>query len=509
MTRQALGIDIGARAIKTVQVARGLRGVHRVAACRVVDLPEGGSPADGLAAVFADGSFSRASWASALSAADVSFRSLALPFADERKVRQALAFEVEPLIPFPIEDLFVDCMISRQPEGCQVVAAAAAKSLVRERIESIAAGAGEDGILDVAAVPVASLLLDAGVLKGGEILLDVGAAETAAVFIGNGRIVRIRHYPFGGDAITRAAADVLGVSYAEAEKLKRDGNLGRAEEAACDICESFFLQLSQTLESLCWTGEWEGAVSRILLTGGGALHRPFVQLTADRFAIPVERLNLAMAVGIAVGDVPGGWQPLLMDGALALGLRAGRSVRGFNFARAAKEEGRGAGISRKTLVWASGLAVCALLLGVVDFALDYYLAALRLEKAKQVAAETFKRYAPGATRIVDPVQQLTAEVNQAKQLARGLTGAHSGVTLIGMLREISLLVPPSAPLLIDTFLYEGDTVIIKGETQNFDAVNAIKNGLEQSRLFMAVAISSSQLMKREGKVSFEMRMTIR
>jgi Tfp pilus assembly protein PilN len=65
------------------------------------------------------------------------------------------------------------------------------------------------------------------------------------------------------------------------------------------------------------------------------------------------------------------------------------------------------------------------------------------------------------------------------------------------------------PVLLDSYLYEGDTVIVKGQTQNFEAVNALKKALEQTRSFKEVAIRSTELGKKDGQVSFEMKMVVR
>jgi Tfp pilus assembly PilM family ATPase len=241
----------------------------------VFDLTTEDGLAEGLQTIFADASFRDAIWASAVTAGDVSFRPLQIPIADKRKIRKILPFEVEPLLPMSLEDVFVDCIVNPQEKGARVIAAAAPRSMVIERIGAIAAHAGSEGILDCGPVPVAAALLAAGLLKGGEVLLDIGTEKTAAVFIGLGMIVLVRHYAFGGGGITRAIASDLGISHAEAEEMKRSDTAGGAGEAVRGLCESFLAQLSQTLDSLWWNGDWGEGVTRIILTGEAPFTAPW------------------------------------------------------------------------------------------------------------------------------------------------------------------------------------------------------------------------------------------
>ena len=44
-----------------------------------------------------------------------SFRNLPAPFGDERKIRQVLAYEMEPILPMAVDDLIVDFQSFRHP----------------------------------------------------------------------------------------------------------------------------------------------------------------------------------------------------------------------------------------------------------------------------------------------------------------------------------------------------------------------------------------------------------
>lgn len=499
MARQVLGIDIGNGRITAVLLAKAFRGGYRVLAVKTGDMTAAETLTANLAAVLGETGRRCAAWASSLPARDLVFRSREFPFAEAGKIRQILPLELEPLLPAPLHDVYLDCLIDTRGGSGRVLAAAAPRALVAERLAAVGGQANGEGILDCQALPAAALLLTRGLLKGGDVLLDIGADATTAVFAAPGRISFVRHYPFGGCNLPAAG---------EAAE-RREDTAGSGDPA--HLAASFLGELSATMEALKWNEEWEGPLARFLLTGDGALGSPLAAHLQEYFAVPVEGLDLARVTGVTLDEaVRADWEPFLMDGALALALRAAEpGAGGLDFARAAREAGKGRLMGSRTVRWAAALAGGALLLAAADFSLGYHLARLRLERAKGLVTATFKQYCPEVARVVDPVQQLTVKVNEAKRLAAGLAGVRSGVTLIGMLREISQLVPPSIPVVIQSYLYDGDTVTIKGQTQNFEAVNAMKKALEQSRTFKEVGIRSSELGRKDGQVTFEMKLVMR
>jgi len=150
-----------------------------------------------------------------------------------------------------------------------------------------------------------------------------------------------------------------------------------------------------------------------------------------------------------------------------------------------------------------------LVLGATEFYLDYALTKARVARLKGDVNAVFKQNMPDVTRIVEPVQQLKTKIAEAKKATQSLREVTSGVTVLDILRDISVLTPPTAGYIITSFNYDNGQIIIKGEATNFDAVDAIKRELGRSKYFSGVTISSSNTMKQDNKVEFEMRATIR
>ena len=185
----------------------------------------------------------------ALHAGRLSFRSIRLPFRDDRKIRQTLAFALEPVIQTPLEEVFIDYTHARRTEESEIFAALAPRTLVGEMTELLKPYVRETAVIDISAV---SLTLRLMRLRGGPetlLLLDVGARDTTAVFACGGRIPHIRHFHFGGEEATQAIAAALNRDTAEAEAVKRSGDIPpMAETASREVCGRFCSRADQYTE---------------------------------------------------------------------------------------------------------------------------------------------------------------------------------------------------------------------------------------------------------------------
>lgn len=138
--------------------------------------------------------------------------------------------------------------------------------------------------------------------KGTIFILDIGRSEASLAIVHNGLLAFTATLDHGGDDMTRAIAQKLGVSYQEAEKLKREEGFVRSKEAS-----SVYQAMLPTVEALKDAIEkhnlyWqmhsvrenvvEDTISRVVLAGGNANIR----------GLP-EYFENALDVTIEMGDV--------------------------------------------------------------------------------------------------------------------------------------------------------------------------------------------------------------
>lgn len=505
MSKKILGLDIGKDTVKVVQVMRTLKQDHRITGWDIVDIRQSGSLYHGLHRIFADPAFRGNTVVMSLPAKSFFFRNVTLPFKEKRKIAQTLPFEIEPLIPHPIDDVLIDFHIVWQDAESDIFAAVIPKPVARERMDLISASDASLSAVDVEAVPLAARLVKAGISTGFHILLDVGSDHSVGVFFRNGRFLQIRSYAFGGDRVTETLAETLKIPLPDAEARKRRGDLRGAEKEISQVCRRFFDELRNTLQSLKMQGDFDEGLTRASLTGGGALCSRIQEEMAQYFAVPVDFVDLASMENIPLEGERDRWNPLLMNEALALAIRPPRGALGFNFNRTAFPFKFSLMDLKKELRWAAAGAGLLLALGAADVGVDYYADRTRLENVKKDIQMLFRRCCPEVTNIVDPAAQMKAKITETKKLAALARGFAGQAGVLTVLRDISERIPDSNSLEILSFSFDGESIHLRAETDSFETAEKIKKELNGSEFLRNVSITSSNLTRGGNRVEFEMK----
>ncbi len=509
MPEKILGLDIGSGEVKAVLLSRGFRGGYRVLGFRRIGTGGREGIPGALRELFADKAFQSAACVTALPPRDLSFRSIRLPFRDDRKIRQTLHFALEPLIQTPIEEVFVDYAVTGRAEQTEIFSALAPRTLVGERMTLCQGHVREMAVIDIDAVPLALRLAERSGVSEPSLLLDIGARDATAIFAGKGGILHLRHVPFGGEQATRMIAKTLGIDDAEAETIKRGGILPQEAAAALRKCyNSFFAEIRNTERYLLWQGGLARSPLQIFLAGGGSLSPGLAEGVAELFDVTAERTDLLASGGFEIDEAARkGWDPAVMDQALALASRPMGRRGGFNFRQREFEARAGYGEFRDRLKKIGVAAGVILALAGIEIGLDDYGDRLRLAALKEDIQTEFRRINPEATRIVDPVAQLRGKIAEAKKVSTGLGDATSALTALDLLREISTLAP--AELLVTSFTLEGSVAAMKGRARNFDAVETIKKSFANSKQIRTATIDSTNLMKEGDGVEFDMKIVLK
>ncbi len=219
---------------------------------------------------------------------DVMFRQIHLPFRDESKIKKTLPFELEPLLPLPIEEVVVD-YVHLPDDG--LLAAAVGKERIRKVISAVEEHLGEVSVIDIATAALALPLLEQKALTGAGILLDIGASSTFAVFYEKNAMVQIRSFAFGGNTITDALAQDLSCDQEEAEFVKINAAYGTKTGGALAACREFCVSLTNTVEFMRLNETLHSAPAQILVTGGGSLFKPLCDELEKTFGAPVTALD--------------------------------------------------------------------------------------------------------------------------------------------------------------------------------------------------------------------------
>ena len=150
-----------------------------------------------------------------------------------------------------------------------------------------------------------------------------------------------------------------------------------------------------------------------------------------------------------------------------------------------------------------GVILCLL---IVDMGVDYYFLKERYKMLDQRVTEVFSRTFPDVKRIVDPLQQMRVKVNEVKTSAIAIPGTNSNNKVLDLLKDISDRIPKSLDVHVTRMVIDQETVRVSGKTDTFNTVDSIKSGLEPSKYFSGVTISSATLDRTGKRVQFDIKL---
>lgn len=175
-----------------------------------------------------------------------------LPPVDPKKVPAIVKFEAAQQIPFPIEDVEWDYQTFVSPDSPDVEVGIFA--ITRERILQQLSQLQEVGIIPdiVTLSPIAAynaLAYDLGFDEEtpGTIMVDVGTQSTDLLISEPGR-VWVRTFPIGGHHFTEALVEKFKLSYAKAERLKKEAEQSQHARHVFQAMRPVFADLAQDIQ---------------------------------------------------------------------------------------------------------------------------------------------------------------------------------------------------------------------------------------------------------------------
>ncbi len=487
MPRKALGLDINRDSITAVQVTSGLKG-YQVTACAHVAFEENGGLEDGLKQILERGDLKGDSCVLSIPAGDVSYRNLSMPFKDPRKIRKTLPYEIDSLLPFPIEDLVVDFAIIDRSDQTDIRAGAIKKEIVSKYLAKLQPLGIDPEILDVRGLSLVAWLLRSGAVPDHGILLDICNKTSTMVLFIKKRIALIR--TFAGNAAHKALTDADDQETKEIESYL---------ESLCKMVRNTIHLFERQYPAVVYP-------EKIFFTGSETLDQNTGPLLSQFLDIPSEQINLVKDSRIRMnGELAQTWNAPLMDNALSLALRESKRSQGFNFRRGEFEvKGKYLGL-RKELRRATIFIIIILAVLATHLSVDYYFMKKKYKALDQEIRKVFIQTFPDVKRIVDPLAQMKIQASKVKGSAARYPGIDGRRNVLALLKDIAGRIPKSLDVRITRMIIDPGMVRMSGRTNTFNAVENIKNSLEASPLLDQVTISSANLDRKGKKVQFEIK----
>ncbi|WP_432540387.1 type IV pilus assembly protein PilM [Kineococcus sp. SYSU DK002] len=289
--RNAVGLDIGTSGVRAAELSYGRDGITLEKFGQVA-LPEGAVRdgevidqavvVDALKALWKGSGFREKRVALGVANQRVVVRQLDLPWMTRSELKVSLPLQVQEFLPMAVEDAVLDFHVTEElqgPEGRQLrgLLVAAAKDTVMSNVTAVQAAG-----LRVTSVDLTSFAVLRGTGRphsdvGTEALLDIGARVSNLVIHSGGVPRFVRVLLSGGQDVTDAIAERLGVPAALAEAVKRgtDEQLTPEERelatSALQLMREVFVDEVRSSLDYYGASNPQFPVERILVSGGGSL----------------------------------------------------------------------------------------------------------------------------------------------------------------------------------------------------------------------------------------------
>ena len=519
---ECVGLDIGQTGLKAVRFRRRLSGresidyyQHPMPFARPEDLEPARRVQSLRGFLWQNGLYATDRLVTAIPCQDLFIRTLSFPFKDSTKLAQVVPFEVENLIPMPLEDLAIGSLvlppgqtsdgILRESKGSEVLVTAAPKDKVAEHLKFLAQADVEPSAINVDAMALFSVTQ---FLRGENqgvpqdlAVIDVGATKTTLCLIHEGRPVVLRTILWGGNHLTQALAVRNGCNFADAERLKRRMGIEQVES----WMEPLLRELRVTIQA--YEGSERGRLTHCWVSGGGSKLREIGGFVANQLGLypvgprqgfgPDSPRAFSVAFGLAIHPkiIKPRWRFKPSPLGLALDLK---SVTGDDAAQSDTQA--------RDRRLAFGAALIIALLAIADFSIHLMLQDTRVSRLK-ASLQTHYEQAFGSTASPgDEIDQARYRIGQLDKTLAVIDGAQGKV--LPSLSAFVKRLPPGTPVKVRELTVDDGTILMEGETTSFDAVEKIKHAFSTDDGFQDVSVTDTRVGTASNQVVFRMTATV-
>jgi general secretion pathway protein L len=421
------------------------------------------------------------------------FRSLHIPFADQKKVRSVVPFEIEDSVSFQGEPFLYDYLLqpAREGEGTAVFAVLVERQVVERLLELLSTHRLDPEVITVSGIPAVQNLCrrhNGSRVSCALTQIDRGGATVFVVI--DSEIKAIRSFPFSMSGAEGADSPADATAQLE-PSLKR---------LAADIEHTLLAMQPLIPEETEIVPLFEGVVGTMPAT------REIMRAQLEGDGDGSERAGAIELDGY--GDLDERFPRGSLDNAYALATCSEKDRERINVRKGdlsfAGKTGR---YSRLIKLGASLLAV--LVIGATLLAaVDYRTKDSRRQALTGQIEALYRQTVPDSTPGPDPVKQLQVRVNELNEASATGTVHDPSLNTVKLLADISARLPDSIEVSFERLIYDRKTIRIKGLTDNFNTVDQMKSSLAESPLFAEVTIGSANVAPKEKGVRFELKLEL-
>jgi type IV pilus assembly protein PilM len=242
MPKSVVGLDIGRRSVRAVEIENPERPRPLVVRAHEVALPEGAvangdvrevqTVASAVRKLWTEGSFKSKNVVLGVGNQRVIARDLSMPkLASLQQIREALPFQVQDMLPVPVTEALLDFYpisesVGEQGPVVNGILIAAIKESVLANVKAVQLAGLNPLNVDIIPFALVRANVRGPMATATVVLIDIGASTTNVIVTENAVPQFVRMIPMGGDTITRALMNRLEMRPETAEAFKASRGLG-------------------------------------------------------------------------------------------------------------------------------------------------------------------------------------------------------------------------------------------------------------------------------------------
>ena len=428
-----------------------------------------------------------------------SMRLVNMPFSDKNQIAQTLAFEVEGLVPYDLEDMILTHRItSTNDEGSSVLASLTPIQGLGQHLNALAE-AGADP---------KSFVIDGDLIgvygkDTNTAIIDIGHLRTVVTVAQGQESLFSRGISFGGFHLTQRLAEQTQTSFTEAEQRKHGAQLSTQASAEWDseepthagdappvrsaptdgtILKTSLAPLIASIRTTLIGYEDESGteIQDVLITGGTANLQGLIELLTAELGVPVQKIQSG-------GDGIHSLSAITAERAAGINAANAMELRAGDF----KFRGDLANMKMVTMFGAAAVILLGLV-GIGSFIYSHQAAKSKMvELDQQIADVVASAYADGdaPTDFESPddallaIQMRTVETMERIELLGSIvSGKPPTITTLNQLSK-ALPEPSSARIDVSELTINENSINLKAETDGYDAAATIESSLQANQKF--------------------------
>ncbi|MFA6007191.1 MAG: type IV pilus assembly protein PilM [Candidatus Shapirobacteria bacterium] len=336
---EIIGVDLGLGSIKVVALNKSqdslvLQSIGEVKTPRVEWTKAEASKkmidevAEALKSLLKDLKITNKQAVTALPEYEIVSRLVSLPPLKEDEIRDALKFEAETFVPYPLDQVSIDYEIIDEDEAGRltVFAIAARNDLIANYVKLFKSAGVELLAIESPAVAMRRIISQMKIATEATMLVDIGEKYSDIISFKKGNIYFSRSMSVGGESLTRAISVNLGLDIASAEEYKKAYGIkemeleGKIKNAIMPVFSSMAEEIRRAMA--LYSESNSKAIELLVLSGGGAkmpglaeeltrllgievqVIQPFLKINSTQIVLPIDLATdgyrFSMAAGLAM-----------------------------------------------------------------------------------------------------------------------------------------------------------------------------------------------------------------